>query len=79
MARMTDGTLAMDFKLRLPSALRNAPKKPTMGTPRVIILSLSGIRCADVVRLVRDVPRPGGEVAKVSAQSSLLQLTLALR
>lgn len=36
-----------------------------MGTPRVLILSLSGIRCADVVRAVRDVPRPGGEIAKV--------------
>lgn len=34
------------------------------GMPRVIVLCLSGLRCADVVRLVRDV-RGKGEVAKV--------------
>lgn len=64
-ARLTDGE-TMPPHSQLTPALRNAPKKPTMGTPRVLILSLSGIRCADVVRIVRDVPRPGGEIAKVS-------------
>ncbi|EJT48179.1 hypothetical protein A1Q2_06259 [Trichosporon asahii var. asahii CBS 8904] len=59
-----DGEGSDPLKARLTDALRNAPKKPTMGTPRVLILSLSGIRCADVVRAVRDVPRPGGEIAK---------------
>ena len=40
-------------------------KKPPVQTPRVIILSLSGMRCADVVRAVK--PFKGqGEVAKVS-------------
>lgn len=39
-------------------------KKPPVQTPRVIILSLSGMRCADVVRAVK--PFKGqGEVAKV--------------
>lgn len=46
--------------------LKDAPKKPKAGTPRALILCLSGIRCADVVRAVRGVKRPGGEVAKVS-------------
>lgn len=35
------------------------------GKPRVILLCLSGIRCADVVRGVRDV-KGDGAVAKVS-------------
>ena len=39
-------------------------KKPPVMVPRVIILSLSGMRCADVVRAVK--PFKGqGEVAKV--------------
>ncbi|ORY21419.1 U3-containing 90S pre-ribosomal complex subunit-domain containing protein [Naematelia encephala] len=37
------------------------------GTPRVIILSMSGQRCADVVRAVRDVKRTG-QVAKLFAK-----------
>ncbi|CAK9785477.1 hypothetical protein CC85DRAFT_286645 [Cutaneotrichosporon oleaginosum] len=52
---------------RLNDALKDAPKKPKPGCPRVLILSLSGIRCADVVRAVRSVPRPG-EVAKLFAK-----------
>lgn len=36
------------------------------GTPSVIILSLSGIRCADVVRSLKTMePKPPGEIAKV--------------
>lgn len=47
--------------------LKDAPKKPKPGCPRVLILSLSGIRCADVVRAVRGVERHG-EVAKLFAK-----------
>ena len=48
-------------------------KKPPVTVPRVIILSLSGMRCADVVRAVK--PFKGqGEVAKVG-QMSLAQAT----
>ncbi|KAL1410750.1 Protein cms1 [Vanrija albida] len=53
---------------RLDDLLKDAPKKPAPGTPRALIVSLSGIRCADVVRAVRDVKRPGGEVAKLFAK-----------
>ncbi|WWD16377.1 hypothetical protein CI109_100803 [Kwoniella shandongensis] len=42
-------------------------KKLETGSPRVIILSLSGLRCADVVRGVRDIKGPG-EVAKLFAK-----------
>lgn len=35
------------------------------GTPRVIVLCLSGLRCADVVRDLRSI-KGKGEVAKVS-------------
>ncbi|BEJ16878.1 hypothetical protein CspHIS471_0602790 [Cutaneotrichosporon sp. HIS471] len=52
---------------RLNDALKDAPKKPKPGCPRVLILSLSGIRCADIVRAVRGVPR-NGEVAKLFAK-----------
>lgn len=54
--------------LTLVPVLKDAPKKPAAGTPRAIIVSLSGIRCADVVRVVRHIPRPGGEVAKLFAK-----------
>ena len=40
-------------------------KKISPATPRIIILSLSGIRCADVVRAVKPY-KGSGEVAKVS-------------
>ncbi|WVF66034.1 hypothetical protein IAT40_000772 [Kwoniella sp. CBS 6097] len=42
-------------------------KKLPVATPRIIILSLSGLRCADVVRGVRDV-KGQGEVAKLFAK-----------
>ncbi|WVQ93666.1 hypothetical protein IAU59_000742 [Kwoniella sp. CBS 9459] len=42
-------------------------KKLHVATPRIIILSLSGLRCADVVRGVRDV-KGQGEVAKLFAK-----------
>ncbi|OCF36272.1 protein CMS1 [Kwoniella heveanensis CBS 569] len=42
-------------------------KKLHVATPRVIILSLSGLRCADVVRGVRDV-KGQGDVAKLFAK-----------
>jgi protein CMS1 len=51
-----------------PAVLKDAPKKPHSGTPRALILSLSGIRCADIVRAVRHVNRPGGEIAKLFAK-----------
>lgn len=35
------------------------------GTPRVIVICLSGLRCADVVRELRSI-KGKGEVAKVS-------------
>lgn len=54
------------------AVLKDAPKKPAPGTPRALIVSLSGIRCADVVRAVRDVKRPGGEVAKVSSVAAVV-------
>ncbi|KAK8861700.1 hypothetical protein IAR55_002523 [Kwoniella newhampshirensis] len=42
-------------------------KKPANGSPQVIVLALSGLRCADVVRGVRDV-KGNGEVAKLFAK-----------
>lgn len=49
---------------RIKHILENGPKvKPV--TARIVILCLSGLRCADVVRGVRDV-RGEGQVAKVS-------------
>lgn len=61
-ARLGDGKHGLN---PLTPVLKDAPKKPKAGTPRALILCLSGIRCADVVRAVRDIERPGGEVAKV--------------
>ena len=54
-------------------------KKPAVSTPRVIILTLSGMRSADVVRAVK--PQKGqGEVAKVrrfpTSRHTLLNLAL---
>ncbi|WVQ78674.1 hypothetical protein IAT38_000761 [Cryptococcus sp. DSM 104549] len=42
-------------------------RKLVNGTPQVIVLALSGLRCADVVRGVRDV-KGKGEVAKLFAK-----------
>ncbi|ORX35253.1 U3-containing 90S pre-ribosomal complex subunit-domain containing protein [Kockovaella imperatae] len=42
-------------------------KKLPPSTPRVIVLSLSGLRCADVVREVKSIPGHG-EVAKLFAK-----------
>lgn len=39
--------------------------KPARGKPRIVILCLSGMRCADVAREVREV-KGEGQVAKVS-------------
>ncbi|KAL7424659.1 Protein cms1 [Cryptotrichosporon argae] len=43
------------------------PRKLQPATPRVIVLCISGVRCADVVRAARDV-KTGGEVAKLFAK-----------
>ncbi|WRT65824.1 uncharacterized protein IL334_002774 [Kwoniella shivajii] len=53
---------------RIESLLKPLEKKKlVMGQPQVTILSLSGLRCADVVRGVRDV-KGKGEVAKLFAK-----------
>jgi protein CMS1 len=49
---------------RIESILKSGPKLK-VSAPRIVILSLSGLRCADVVRGVRDV-KGNGQVAKVS-------------
>ena len=51
---------------RLKATLGSVKKIPT-SAPRIIILCLSGLRCADVVRAVRDHKGPG-EVAKLFAK-----------
>lgn len=38
------------------------------GTPQLIILALSGLRCADIVRALKPI-KAGGEMAKVSFNS----------
>jgi hypothetical protein len=49
--------------IECPPLPKNIKKE---GTPSVIILSLSGIRCADVVRSLKTMePKPPGEIAKV--------------
>ncbi|OCF56553.1 protein CMS1 [Kwoniella mangroviensis CBS 10435] len=53
---------------RIESLLKPLEKKKlVVGQPQVIILALSGLRCADVVRGVRDV-KGNGEVAKLFAK-----------
>ncbi|WWC68507.1 uncharacterized protein I206_102436 [Kwoniella pini CBS 10737] len=53
---------------RIESILKPLEKKKiVVGQPQVIILALSGLRCADVVRGVRDV-KGNGEVAKLFAK-----------
>ncbi|WWC60439.1 uncharacterized protein I303_103011 [Kwoniella dejecticola CBS 10117] len=53
---------------RIESILKPLEKKKiVIGQPQIIILALSGLRCADVVRGVRDV-KGNGEVAKLFAK-----------
>lgn len=56
------------FALMDPALKGKQSEKLQPSTPKVIILSLSGLRCADVVRGVKDVKMQGG-VAKVNLSS----------
>lgn len=56
-----EGTMAA-MKKRIEGLVKSS-KNSDNGTPRVIVLCLSGIRCADVVRELRSV-QGKGEVAK---------------
>ncbi|GFZ42443.1 hypothetical protein JCM24511_00158 [Saitozyma sp. JCM 24511] len=51
---------------RIEAILQSGPKLK-VAAPRVIVLALSGLRCADVVRGVRDV-KGNGQVAKLFAK-----------
>jgi protein CMS1 len=55
--------------------LQTGPKLK-VAAPRVIVLALSGLRCADVVRGVRDV-KGNGQVAKVSSIAPVLRRLMA--
>ncbi|WVQ77378.1 hypothetical protein IAR50_007063 [Cryptococcus sp. DSM 104548] len=52
---------------KLDALIENKKAPKSNGTPKVIILALSGLRCADVVRGVRDV-KGEGEVVKLFAK-----------
>jgi protein CMS1 len=56
--------VAAAMKKRIEGLVKSA-KNTGNGTPRVIVLCLSGLRCADVVRELRSI-KGKGEVAKVS-------------
>jgi protein CMS1 len=58
---------------RIEAILKGGPKLK-VAAPRVIVLALSGLRCADVVRGVRDV-KGNGQVAKVSNTPALHLVT----
>ncbi|KAI5451868.1 Protein cms1 [Naganishia albida] len=59
-------TLPAFIQKQCPPLPKNIKKE---GTPSVIILSLSGIRCADVVRSLKTMePKPPGEIAKLFAK-----------
>ncbi|WVR03701.1 hypothetical protein IAU60_000696 [Kwoniella sp. DSM 27419] len=56
------------LQTRIAAILKPLEKKKLVnGQPKVIVLALSGLRCADVVRGVRDV-KGNGEVAKLFAK-----------
>jgi protein CMS1 len=59
---------------RIEAILQSGPKLK-VAAPRVIVLALSGLRCADVVRGVRDV-KGNGQVAKVSTIAPVLRWLL---
>jgi protein CMS1 len=71
-----DGTMAA-MKKRIEGLVKSS-KNSDNGTPRVIVLCLSGIRCADVARELRSI-KGKGEVAKVSKRphGDTKQLTLS--
>jgi protein CMS1 len=56
--------IAAAGKKRIEGLVKSS-KGNANGTPRVIVLCLSGLRCADVVRDLRSI-KGKGEVAKVS-------------
>ncbi|KAJ9103011.1 hypothetical protein QFC20_004819 [Naganishia adeliensis] len=59
-------TLPAFIQKQCPPLPKNIKKE---GTPSIIILSLSGIRCADVVRSLKTMdPKPPGEIAKLFAK-----------
>lgn len=55
------------MKKRIEGLVKSS-KNSGNGTPRVIVLCLSGLRCADVVRELRSI-KGKGEVAKVSLRA----------
>lgn len=62
------------MKKRIEGLVKSS-KNNDNGTPRVIVLCLSGIRCADVARELRSI-KGKGEVAKVSTTNTTIGMQL---